>query len=126
MPHEFEDGAHEIQYLRGIELFNAREFWASHEAWEEIWLVVDGVESDFYQGLIQCAAALLKYQRNEFEPALRLYELAKAKLDRCPDTFKHLNVREFQQRMAECFASILAGAADPIDPALIPVLKPGD
>ena len=123
---EFEDVAQERQYLRGIELFNAREFWASHEAWEEIWLNVDGVESDFYQGLIQSAAALLKYQRNELEPALRLYELAKVKLDHCPDTFKRLNVREFQQRMAECFASPLAGAAAPVDPALIPVLKLDD
>src|SRR5476649_659268 len=106
MAQEFDDSAHEIQYLRGIELFNAREFWASHEAWEEIWLVVEGVESDFYQGLIQSAAALLKFQRGELDPARRLYALAKEKLDRCPAEFMRLNVREFQARMAACFAPI--------------------
>lgn len=122
MPQAFANNEHELAYLRGVELFNQREFWASHEAWEEVWLVVDGVESDFYQGLIQCAAALLKYQRHELEPALRLYHLAKTKLDRCPDTFKRLNVREFQQQMADCFGLALAGGATPIDVARIPTL----
>jgi predicted metal-dependent hydrolase len=109
-------------YLRGIELFNARQFWESHEAWEEIWLVVEGVESDFYQGLIQSAAALLKFQRGEFEPARRLYALAKEKLCHCPAEFMRLNVREFQACMAECFAPILDGRTGTIDESKIPTL----
>jgi hypothetical protein len=109
-------------YLRGIELFNARKFWEAHEAWEELWLEVDGIESDFYQGLIQSAAALLKFQRGELDPARRLYQLAKEKLDRCPAEYMRLNVREFQERMAASFAPILDGCAGDIDEAAIPVL----
>jgi predicted metal-dependent hydrolase len=120
--HEFEASHRDLQYWHGIELFNARKFWESHEAWEEIWLVSEGVESDFYQGLIQCAAALLKFQRGEFEPARRLYALAKEKLDRCPAAFKRLGVREFQARMAACFEPILDGRSGSIDESTIPTL----
>jgi predicted metal-dependent hydrolase len=110
-------------YLHGIELFNQRKFWESHEAWEEIWLVTDGIQSEFLQGLIQSAAALLKYERNEFAPALRLYNTAKGRLDLCPDDYMGLNVRAFQAAMATCFESILDGCNLPIDPQKIPIIQ---
>ena len=109
-------------YLKGIEYFNTCDFFESHEAWEEIWLLTDGVQSEFLQGLIQSAAALLKYQRNELAPALRLYNTAKARLDLCPDDYMGLNVRAFQSAMAVCFASVIDGRNLPIDPAIIPTI----
>jgi predicted metal-dependent hydrolase len=109
-------------YLRGIELFNNREFWEAHEAWEEIWLVVDGVQSDFLQGLIQCSAALLKYSRDEAAPAQRLYKTAKEKLDRCPDFYMGLNVREFQRAMAIAFQPIINGTLQSLDASAIPII----
>jgi hypothetical protein len=111
------------EYLRGIELFNERKFWESHEAWEEIWLLTDGIQSEFLQGLIQSAAALLKYQRNEFAPALRLYNTAKGRLDLCPDNYMGLNVRAFQASTAACFASVLNGKNTAIEPAAIPTIQ---
>jgi len=110
-------------YLHGIELFNQRKFWDSHEAWEEIWLLTDGIQAEFLQGLIQSAAALLKYQRNEPAPALRLYNTAKGRLDLCPDDYMGLNVRAFQIAMAACFAPLIDDRSLPIDPALIPIIK---
>ena len=47
---------------RGIELFNRREFYEAHEAWEEGW--IDELTDDrlLLQGLIQVAAGLYKVQ----------------------------------------------------------------
>jgi uncharacterized protein len=114
----------DVNYLRGIQLFNAHQFWESHEAWEEIWLICDGIQAEFLQGLIQAAAALLKYQRNEFPPALRLYNTATGRLSLCPDRYMGVDVREFQRVLADCFSSVLSGKSEPLITAKIPVLKP--
>ena len=45
-------------YYDGIRLFNGREFFEAHEAWEDAWHMACGIKHDFYQGLIQCAVAL--------------------------------------------------------------------
>jgi uncharacterized protein len=49
---------------RGIELFNAGEYWEAHEAWEGDWMPDrKGPDSGFYKGLIQIAAGCLHYTR---------------------------------------------------------------
>jgi len=110
-------------YLRGVELFNSGAYWESHEAWEEIWLEADGIQSEFLQGLIQCAAALLKYSRNEPAPARRLFDTATARLKLCPDVYMGLNVRKFEAEMRECFKPILEGPYREIDPERIPRIE---
>ena len=50
---------------RGIELFNKGEYWEAHEAWEQVWMLDRaGLDSGFYKGLIQVAAACLHYGRH--------------------------------------------------------------
>ena len=44
-------------YQRGIQLFNAREFYDAHEVWEDVWRESNGMEKQFLQGLIQAAVA---------------------------------------------------------------------
>jgi predicted metal-dependent hydrolase len=49
---------------RGIDLFNAGEYWEAHEAWEGDWMPDrKGPDSGFYKGLIQVAAGCLHYKR---------------------------------------------------------------
>src|SRR5437763_14491567 len=109
-PERWQESEH---YLRGIELFNSGAYWESHEAWEEIWLEAEGIQSEFLQGLIQSAAALLKYGRNEPAPARRLYDTSSRRLSLCPDHYMGLDVRAFQQAMRTCFAPLLEGPAAP-------------
>jgi predicted metal-dependent hydrolase len=42
---------------RGTERFNGGEFFAAHEAWEEIWRSTTPEPRDLFQGLVQLAAA---------------------------------------------------------------------
>ena len=44
------------QLRRSAALFDAGEYWAAHEVWEEIWQAEPGPIRGFYQGLIQLAA----------------------------------------------------------------------
>jgi len=53
--------------LAGISEFNNGRYWQAHEEWEDLWkrLKVDFPESQnkALQGLIQCAALLYQYQK---------------------------------------------------------------
>lgn len=53
--------AHAPAYRRFFELFNQQQFWAAHEALEELWRED---RSEFYRGLILLAAALVHVQRD--------------------------------------------------------------
>lgn len=79
---------------RGIDLFNAAEFWKAHEAWEEDWLVARGDEKTFLQGLIQLAAAFHHIRRGTLPGAGRLIEAALAKLESFPPGFAGIDRSE--------------------------------
>ncbi len=77
-------------YTEGLELFNQGRFWHAHEAWEAIWLEADGVQSQFYQGLIQLAGACFHLNRSNWSGANRLLHFATANL--LPAAPSHLGV----------------------------------
>ncbi|MCA1819158.1 MAG: DUF309 domain-containing protein [Halobacteriales archaeon] len=45
----------------GIALFNAGQHWHAHEAWEPLWMGLEGEDKLFLQGLIMAAALLVQY-----------------------------------------------------------------
>ena len=48
---------------RGIELFNAREFYECHEVLEDLWRPTQGVERFFLQAVIHFAVGFYHHQR---------------------------------------------------------------
>lgn len=47
----------------GLAEFNAGRHWHAHEAWEHLWLGLEGDDKVFVQGLIMAAAMLHQYGR---------------------------------------------------------------
>ena len=81
-----------MSFEDGVRLFNEREFWHAHEAWEELWLEADDDDLVlFYQGLIQLAAAYHHMKRGTFPGAVRLFAAALEKLERFPPGFHELD-----------------------------------
>lgn len=74
-------------FHRGIDHFNAREFWDAHEAWETIWLAAESEAHEFLQGLIQIAAAYHHLQRGTFSGAVRLFDAALRRLEPFPPSY---------------------------------------
>lgn len=47
----------------GLRLFNGGHHWHAHEAWEPLWMGLEGDDKLFVQGLIMSAAMLHQYDR---------------------------------------------------------------
>src|SRR6266487_4998626 len=67
-------------YLEGIRLFNAGEYWHAHEQWEACWLVAAEPEATFYKGIIQAAAALVHWKKGNPRGLRRNWEKSRPKL----------------------------------------------
>lgn len=92
-------------FLRGVALFNAGEFFASHEAWEELWLQATGAERAFLHALIQVAAALHHHQRGNFTGAHSVFERARQRLQQAPANVMQLETQEFLRQVEGFFAA---------------------
>ncbi|HEX9160556.1 MAG TPA: DUF309 domain-containing protein [Thermoanaerobaculia bacterium] len=99
-------------FRRGVDHFNALEFWDAHEAWEELWLAAESDLDQFLQGLIQVAAAYHHLKRGTFRGGVRLFDAGLARLAKFPLVFcgvdrepVEIAAREHRQWAAERLAS---------------------
>jgi predicted metal-dependent hydrolase len=109
------------QLAEGITLFNDQKFWHAHEAWERDWLVADGDEKIFLQGLIQLAAAYHHVQRRTYSGGVRLFDAALEKLSRVSAGFFGVDRSEAVARAAEHRQRIARG--EHIDAVDFPKLR---
>lgn len=68
------DPEHHPALEEGIRLFNEGKHWEAHEAWEDLWLGLEGEDKVFVQGLIMAAAMLVKYERRHGLGVYRHYQ----------------------------------------------------
>ncbi len=112
------------RYLEGIAFFNARDFYAAHDAWESLWLERFGEEKDFLQGLILCAVALLHYRRGNLNGVRSRYRAALDKFEKYPAVYWGLDLKKFLRRMSGSLHRALEEAAPPpLREATVPRIK---
>ena len=73
--------AYPVEYIAGIDLYNAGEFHAAHDAWEERWMgEVGPKEKLFLQAMIQSAVAFHHLDIGRPGAARQMYLRAKGKV----------------------------------------------
>src|SRR5256714_15525862 len=73
--------AYPVEYIAGIDLYNAGEYHAAHDAWEERWMgPVAPDEKLFLQAMIQSAVAFHHLQNGRPGAARRMYLMAQEKI----------------------------------------------
>src|ERR1041385_5141293 len=112
------------QYQRGIEHFNAGEFFECHEALEEIWLPAQGIEREFLHAIIQVAVALHHYQRANYKGATSVYQRARRKLEVLPPRLMQLDLVAFARQLDDFFAQACDHQQAP--PSLPQILLSGE
>src|SRR2546425_9400536 len=93
--------AYPVEYIAGIDLYNAGEFHAAHDAWEERWMgPVSPEEKLFLQAMIQSAVAFHHLQIGRPGAARRMYLMAKEKFARLDQKiFMSLDLEEYQAQL---------------------------
>jgi hypothetical protein len=106
--------AYPIEYLAGIDLYNAGEFHAAHDAWEERWMgEVGWREKLFLQAMIQSAVAFHHLDIGRPGAARRMYQMAKEKFARLgTSVFMSLDLDDYQRQLDRSLSWLLS-VADP-------------
>jgi len=116
--------AYPVEYIAGIDLYNAGEFHAAHDAWEERWMGEVGPDEKlFLQAMIQSAVAFHHLQISRPGAARQMYLRAKEKFERLgKPVFMSLDITEYMAQLDRALAWLLT-AADPREvtpPEIIP------
>lgn len=70
------------EYLFGVDLYNNAYWWEAHEAWENVWNTTDkdSPYGQYLQGLIQVAAAFIKWHSRERGGVEKLFAIGISRL----------------------------------------------
>jgi predicted metal-dependent hydrolase len=101
--------AYPIEYIAGIDLYNAQEFHAAHDAWEERWMdEVGAAEKLFLQAMIQSAVAFHHLEIGRPGAARRMYQMAKEKFARLGvRCFMSLDLEDYQAQLDRSLSWLL-------------------
>lgn len=69
------------EFYRALAEFNDGYYFESHETLEDLWMVTPWPERQFFQGVIQLAAAFVHYARREYPGILKLLDAAGDKIE---------------------------------------------
>lgn len=83
---------YDARYLAYFDCFNRQDFFEAHEVLESLWLATHDERRNFYKGLIQAAAALLKIKMGKPDPARRLAARARTLLQSYAPRYEGLDV----------------------------------
>ncbi len=91
----------DAHYLGYFDCFNRQLFYEAHDVLENLWLPDrQGVNGNFYKGLIQLAGAFVHLQKNRLRPSAALFKLASANLEKYSSPHERLNLVAVRQLIA--------------------------
>jgi len=95
----------------GLRCYRSRRLFAAHEHWESVWLATKGPEKAFLQALIQLAAALHRFQRDNLRGAASLMQTALHRLEPHPVSFGGIAVASLCEEISEWQEKLKTGDA---------------
>ena len=101
--------AYPVEYIAGIDLYNAGEFHAAHDVWEERWMGEAGAQEKlFLQAMIQSAVAFHHLEIGRPGAARQMYTRAKEKFGRLgTKVFMSLDLEEYQGQLDAALSWLL-------------------
>jgi hypothetical protein len=83
--------------LKGIQQFNAREFYEQHETLEQAWREEPGPVRQLYQGILQVGVAFYQIERRNYAGALKMFQRARQYLSVLPDECQGVDVARLRR-----------------------------
>ena len=96
------------RFLKGLELFNHKEYFECHEVIEDLWLQTPEKDAyrDLYKGVIQAAAAIYQWDRGILSGARGLYGTSITYLEKYRPEALGLNTKKFIFEMKSLFLNL--------------------
>ena len=91
----------------GVDLFNAQEFFACHDVFEDLWSELTGPERPFFQGLIHAAVCLFHFEGRNLTGARKMYHSFQLYVAEFLPSFCGIDVERLLLDMEQCFAELL-------------------
>lgn len=113
------------RYAGYFVLFNRQEFYEAHDVLEDLWLPDrQGVNGNFYKGLIQLAGAFVHLQKNRLRPSAALFKLARTNLENYPHRHERLDLMGVQAMIAAWLQRLEQSdfTVNPLGSAMVPEL----
>jgi uncharacterized protein len=82
---------------RGVEQFNAGEYWECHETLEALWRADDREIRDLYQGILQVGVAFHHLKQDNYPGSIKLFRRGLPRLRDLPDVCQGVHVRDLCQ-----------------------------
>ncbi len=101
------DIADDPRFHRGIEYFNAYDFFEAHDEWEELWQEYSGDDRTFLQGLIQVAVCLHHFVNGNTRGAVKLYHSSRNYLEPYLPARHRVDLTAVLSQLAACCCEII-------------------
>ena len=82
--------------IKGIELFNAGEYYDAHEELEHAWNADKSAARDFYRAILQIAVAYLQIERANYRGAVKMILRVRQWLTPLPDICRGVNIAQLK------------------------------
>jgi predicted metal-dependent hydrolase len=106
------------KFDEGAALFNSGEYFACHEAWEDVWRELQGNPRLFVQGLIQVAVGLYHASRWNTAGARGLFTRGVARLERFAPEYAGVDVSGLLAQLSPWRAAVETREELPAGPRL--------
>jgi predicted metal-dependent hydrolase len=74
------------------ELFNMERYWKTHEVLEQVWKKSEGSEKQILNGIILVAAALVHFQKAEYDTCVGILKRAYGKIETFSGNYHGINI----------------------------------
>ncbi len=103
------DPKHDIsqRFEKGVREFNAADFYASHDTWEDVWMDVRGAERPFFQGMIQLAVGYYHLTCENYAGAEHLFTRGIRKLTAFTPAHRGLDTADLVRAAEAALAEVL-------------------
>jgi len=83
--------------VRGLELFNAGNYFEAHEELELAWRAESAPVRELYRGILQAAVAYYHILRGNYRGAVKMFRRSKTWLEPFPDRCQSIDLAAFRQ-----------------------------
>jgi predicted metal-dependent hydrolase len=83
--------------IKGMQLFNAGEYWLAHEELEEAWKEENGAVGELYRAILQTAVVYLHVTRANYNGAIKVYGRVQKWIRPWPEVCRGIEIGQLRQ-----------------------------